>query len=193
MTSRETGSVSKGFIITTVLIVGIALSLIFYMRSDLYLPDDIRKTTALIESGDTDALVAHLTRDIEKRRKANIADLEPMAKKGDVAAQTKLSRLYMVRGNKAQAFEWATKAADSGSLGAKSHLAYFYECGIGTERNVQEAIRLYTPAAENGDVMSQYALSGLETDKKKREHWHTQVSKAMKDCKSCDLPPGGCM
>ncbi len=186
MASKESGSVSKGFIITTLVIVGIVFSFILYMRSDIYLPNDIKNMMKRVDSDD-------YGRELDRQRKADIADLIPIAEKGDVSAQIKLARMYLLVKDRAKAFGWATKAAASGDVRAQKHLAYYYECGIGTEENIQEAIRLYTPAAEQGDVISQADLSMIEPNKKKAEHWSNLVHKALEECPSCDLPPGGCM
>lgn len=195
MENKKKSVVSKGFMISAVLIVSLFVGAILYMRSDLYLPEETRKFNALLNSDDPEAFSRYLQEEAIKKTQAGIDDLEPLATKGDTYAQAKLSRLYGRRRNEEDnktAFMWAKKAADGGHAGAGSDLARMYECGLGTEKNIKEAIRWYTPGAEKGHVLDQYALSGIETDPKKRERWTKAVRKAMDECPSCDLPSGWC-
>ena len=179
--------VSKGLIISAVLVCVLFGGAIWYMRSDVYMPAPFR--------GSTEEFVTNLQKQAAHRQRAGIADLEPEAERGDRDAQRKLARLYRMKSTEEgyrKAFLWAGKAAEDGSPGTTKDLAYYYECGIGTKKDVAKAIQLYTPSAKAGAVLSQYALSYLETDPKKAAHWSKLVHQALKECPSCDLPPAGC-
>lgn len=194
MEDKKQSLFSKGFLVSAGIIIAIFGAAIWYMTSDIYLPNDIRRMNKMMDS-DPAAYIQQMQEQQNKKTQAGIDDLEPLAKKGDIYAQAKLARLYSRRRNEEDnkiAFMWAKKAAEGGHTGVGSDLARYYECGIGTEKNIKEAIRWYTPGAEQGNVLDQYALSGIETDPKKRKHWNEQVRKAMDECPSCDLPSGWC-
>lgn len=187
MDRNELGFVSKGFIVVIIIVVGLIFSLILYMyfNSNNYSPDDIKN---MITKADSD----EYSRNLDRERKADIVDLLPKARKGDLSAQRRLVSLYLLVKEKPKAFEWAKKAAESGDATAYSQLAYFYECGVGAKMDIDQAIKLYTLSAEEGDVQSQYELSMLEKNKEKAEYWAKRVHESMKDCPGCDLPTGGC-
>lgn len=185
----ESGAVSRGFLITAALLVIVGAGGIGYMRSNAYLPPDVQEIIEASESGNMDEY-------LKKIRETKITELTPDAEKGDIGAQLKLARLILQRHtpeSRTAAFNWASKAAEHGDMSASSELAYYYECGVGTKKDIKKAIRLYTPYANQGDVLSQYALTGLETDPKKVKYWQDKVNKAMQNCPGCDLPSGGCM
>lgn len=50
MVSNETVSVRKGFIISTLVFVGVVFSFIFYIRSDIYLPNDMNSVLDTLRS-----------------------------------------------------------------------------------------------------------------------------------------------
>lgn len=192
MKGLEYGRVSNGFLAIAVLLVVGGIGAIGYMRSNMYLPPEQREMIAAIESG---KIAETFEKSIKNRREADIADLTPSAEKGDIQAQRKLASVLRAQGteeSKRSAFEWARKAAANGDPGASSELAYYFECGVGTKIDINKAIRLYLPAANRGDVLSQYALSYLEKDHTKAKYWQDKVNKAMENCKACDLPPMGC-
>lgn len=192
MKGYEYGAVSKGFLVIAVLLIVVGVGAIGYMRSNMYLPPEQQKMLEAMESGN---FAETFEKSIKDRRAADIADLTPQAEKGDIQAQRKLARVLSAQGteeSKKLAFQWATKAASNGDPSTSSELASYYECGIGTQVDISEAIRLYLPAANRGDVLSQYALSYLEKDPAKAQSWQDKVSKAMEKCKACDLPPMGC-
>jgi len=60
-----------------------------------------------------------------------------------------------------KAIPWFTKAADRGHLQSQYMLAFFYEIGEGTPKNIWKAIDYYTLAAKQGHVDSQYDLACL--------------------------------
>ncbi|ORX47847.1 HCP-like protein [Piromyces finnis] len=57
----------------------------------------------------------------------------------------------VIEPNDKEAFEWAMRAAKQGYVKAEYAVAYFYEMGIGKEKNMKEALHWYAIAAEHGD------------------------------------------
>ena len=55
----------------------------------------------------------------------------------------------MVQKQETEAFEWYTKAADSGFLPAQYALALLYESGTGVEKNTKRAYELFLECAQN--------------------------------------------
>ncbi len=185
--SKEKSLISKGFLFSSIFIIAIFAAAIWYMQSNMSLPPHVNMGT--------DEFIKNLDKELADKNKAAVSDLEPLAQQGDVQAQVKLAWLYRISRDPEKikkSFILIKKAADSGDAHAGSQLGYYYECGIGTKINLAEAIKWYTPAAEQGDVLTQYALAEIEKDPKKKKYWWGKVQEAMKECPSCDLPPGGC-
>lgn len=153
------------------------------------------------------AALPYLTRipeiDYETYQLDKLARLEPLAKEGDIDAQAELGRIYRggirkdgklimdISKSNRISFQWIKKAAENGHPTAKRSLPMYYECGIGTDKNIQEAIRLYTPYANSGGIMEQYALLRLAKDPKKAKYWEDRILKELKKCPGCDPPHGG--
>ncbi|KAF9011135.1 hypothetical protein BDQ17DRAFT_1345552 [Cyathus striatus] len=62
-----------------------------------------------------------------------------------------------------EAFLWAQRAAEAGLVKAMYAVGYFYEVGIGTVANMQEAISYYKRAAEAGDKRAAQRLKGPQS------------------------------
>ena len=94
------------------------------------------------------------------------AELQQLAKKGDVTAMEELAHKYDSVGNKEEAMKWTEKASKKGSLEAKYRLAMAYIKGEGKGRNTGKGAKLLREAAVAGNVkaqvaMAEYSLSGL--------------------------------
>ena len=76
------------------------------------------------------------------------------AEAGDTASMGALAMAYHlgypVKRDDAQAFLWASRAADEGDAEAMYQAAYFFENGFGTPRDTDAALLLYTESAEAG-------------------------------------------
>lgn len=86
------------------------------------------------------------------RRKALELFLKAAAK-GHAEAMLQVGILYMQGGpqitqNPAKAFHCFQKSAEEGIMLAKYHLAECYKNGMGTEKNIQESIRLFEESAK---------------------------------------------
>jgi len=66
----------------------------------------------------------------------------------------------VIEPNDKEAFHWASKAAEQEYVKAEYAVAYFYEMGIGIEKNMDEAMRWYKLAAEHGDDRAIKRLEG---------------------------------
>ena len=60
-----------------------------------------------------------------------------------------------------RAFWWCSKAMSLGDDNAKLYIAHAYEYGIGTNRNLREALNLYKPLALNGDKVAQFEIAKI--------------------------------
>jgi len=67
----------------------------------------------------------------------------------------------VIEPNDREAFYWAMKAAEQEYDKAEYAIAYFYEMGIGIEKNMKEAMHWYQIAAEHGD---ERAIKRLENE-----------------------------
>ncbi|GBC01725.1 hypothetical protein RclHR1_04300007 [Rhizophagus clarus] len=78
-----------------------------------------------------------------------------------------------------QALEWCEKYAVQERSDAQNELGYFYENGIGMERDLEKSIYWYQKAAENGNIIGQYNLGrcyqfgiGVKKDRAKAFEWY---------------------
>ena len=95
-----------------------------------------------------------------------ITILTPHAKRRDATANYTLGLIYMRgTGDAATAARLSHKhfenAAQRGHVGAVFEVAFQFERGIGTERDVKRAIRLYRLAAQSNHLNAQYNLAVL--------------------------------
>jgi TPR repeat protein len=63
-------------------------------------------------------------------------------------------------------------------------LAELYDSGVGTEKNLKQAIFWYAKAAQQGFIAAQYKLAtiyhfgrGVEVDDVKARYWYTKAAK----------------
>ncbi len=95
-----------------------------------------------------------------------LAQLERLAEGGAVRAQYILAGHHHLLGesepdgleHKKEAVKWWKKAADQGLKGAQSSLGFYYEKGIGVEKDAKEAVRWYKLAAQQGVADAQFNL-----------------------------------
>lgn len=100
---------------------------------------------------------------------AEMADNRKRAEAGDVAAQTKCARAFMVLGGSLEqmgpgsdydeAFRWAKRASDAGNPEAAFLLGLCYDFGRGVEQNEGLAAQAYQKGAEAGDPSCQWNLA----------------------------------
>jgi len=89
------------------------------------------------------------------------------AENNEPNAQFSLAGWYLtgaegvIEPNDKEAFYWAMKAAEQEYDKAEYAIAYFYEMGIGIEKNMKKAMRWYKIAAEHGD---ERAIKRLENE-----------------------------
>ena len=111
------------------------------------------------EKRDADATDASVTPDARRAR----AFFEQAAAAGDALAQAKLAHLLLDDADDAssprRAFDLFTAAAEQGLPAGFSGLAYLYESGIGTRKNLDLARRWRERAAHAGDLDAQRHLA----------------------------------
>jgi len=102
------------------------------------------------------------------------------AENNEPNAQFSLAGWYLtgaegvIEPNDEEAFYWANKAAEQEYVKAEYAVAYFYEMGIGIEKNMEEAMNWYKIAAEHGD---ERAIKRLSTEPDR------STEKSSNDCK----------
>ena len=111
----------------------------------------------------SEALIARVGESRERQKK--IKQLLPGAEKGDVKVQYELACLYKEEGEKADAFKWYEKAAQSGHLDAMFWLSYCYSQGEGVNMDPDKAEALLKEAAAKGHKASIAALEESERER----------------------------
>ncbi len=97
-----------------------------------------------------------------------IAELKPLAEKGEASAQYLLAETYFGGhgGTMMEALKWMTAAADQGYAQAQARLGLIYGTGKGVATNYEEAYRWFSLAAERADPQQQRNLKTIsETNK----------------------------
>jgi hypothetical protein len=100
MSEKTKTPFSKGFVITVVIVLGVA-TVLFWELFTGFMPD-------------AGKVFADIDRQLIAKREAGIKELLPRAKEGDLRAQTALGRLYGQRHtpeDEKEAFAWIRKAA----------------------------------------------------------------------------------
>lgn len=87
--------------------------------------------------------------------------------KGDMKAPRFVGLMYRNRQQDADdpdkaAFDWFSKGADRGDITSRFYLGEMYENGLGTEKNMEEAVKWYKLSAERGDKIAQPAIDALK-------------------------------
>lgn len=100
---------------------------------------------------------------VPKDEKEALKWLKFAGTRGHVAAQYALGELYDYKGDsfEEKSFHWRKKAADQGYEPALDDLAFNYEEGIGTSKNLGKAANCYKLLAEKGDVSSMLHLAEI--------------------------------
>ncbi len=113
----------------------------------------------------------------------------PLAREGDVRAQSNLGYLYEkgkgVPQDHVEAVSWYRKAADNGDAKAQFNLAIMYFNGDGVLRNYRQAATWFRKAADQGHTKAQYSLGsmastgrGILTDVVGAYKWFTLASRS---------------
>ena len=124
----------------------------------------------------------------------DIRDLRQKAESGSCVAQSILGACYLdgidVEADYQEAFRLLSMAAGQGASRAVVNLAWMHAEGLGTRRNVHEAIRLYKSvanveflaSAEPGRIYSRGL--GVPTDPDEALKWYTAAAewKGIDDC-----------
>ena len=120
--------------------------------------------------------------------KSALADLRPLAAKGDADAQFLLGLLYDVGNGVARdpavAASWYRKAADQNHTLGQLYLGLLYHSGEGVKQSDAEAARWFRPAAEAGNDLAQFYLgwmyaqgTGVRKDSAKGIEWLTRSAR----------------
>lgn len=109
---------------------------------------------------------AELTCEMDARR--SISWYTRAAEQGFPEAELALSCWYLIGAagilelNETEAYLWARKAAEKGLAKAEYTVGYYSEVGIGTQKDLDEAVRFYTKAAANGNERARTRLADLK-------------------------------
>lgn len=96
------------------------------------------------------------------------------AKQGNAEAEMALSGWYLtgakpiLEPNDREAFLWAMKSAESGFVKAEYALGYYYEAGLGCERDLEMARKFYQRAATQGHEKAIDKLRAMRMKRDKR-------------------------
>jgi TPR repeat protein len=89
----------------------------------------------------------------------------PLAKNGNISAQSQIGALYEnghgVKKNNEQAVKWYRKAAEQGLNHAQFNLGWMYANGKGLIEDYKEAVKWYKKSATQGNILAQYNLGTL--------------------------------
>jgi TPR repeat protein len=119
---------------------------------------------------------------------AALADLEPLAEKGDADAQMYLANIYRqglgsVPRNLKEAVIWYRKSARQGHAGAQTILGAMYQEGTGVSQDYSQAILWYRKAADQGKATAQNNLGvmydfglGVEQDYDRALFWYRKAA-----------------
>jgi len=87
---------------------------------------------------------------------------QPLAEKGNAAAQYNLGQMYRrgqgVKQDYEKAASWYQKAAEKGNAAAQFNLGVKYRKGEGVIQDFKESVKWYRKAAEQGDADAQNSL-----------------------------------
>ncbi|MDE7087454.1 MAG: sel1 repeat family protein, partial [Clostridia bacterium] len=111
------------------------------------------------------------TKPVENQQKSEIKELLKKAKKGDLAAQYRLSKYYFygmcgLKKDSKKAVFWFEKYAERADSIKQWQIAVAYKSGKEIPQNYKKSVYWYTKAAEQGHVISQYDLGCFYYDGK---------------------------
>jgi len=119
---------------------------------------------------------------------AALAELEPLANKGDAEAQAYVANIYRQGLGGAPidldaAVDWYRKAASQGEAGAQAILGAMYEKGVGVSQDFSQALLWYHKAADQGVAAAQSNLGtmyenglGVEQDYDQALSWYRKAA-----------------
>ncbi|MGH7025183.1 MAG: tetratricopeptide repeat protein [Caulobacteraceae bacterium] len=90
--------------------------------------------------------------------------VESAARRGLPAAQLRLGRMLLARGQAAEALSWFERAAALGEGEAMNMAGRAFELGWGVETDLDRVARWYRASAEAGCAWGEYNLAGLLFD-----------------------------
>ncbi len=94
-----------------------------------------------------------------KRRDEGLPYLFAAAEKNYAAAFANIGGTYQFDlGNYSEALKWYRRGAELGDISSQTHLAEMYLEGWGVERNLQQALRWYEPAANQRYPLAEYKI-----------------------------------
>ena len=113
----------------------------------------------------------------------DVAQLRPMAERGDARAQNQLGFMYEtgrgVEQDYDEAVRWYRRSAEQGHALGQSNLGFMYRAGRGVEQDDEEAVRWYRRSAEQGHARGQSNLGfmyragrGVEQDDEEAVRWY---------------------
>lgn len=108
--------------------------------------------------------------------------------------QYKLGKYCADKMNSSGAVKWFRKAAEQGHVGAQSRLGYYYEKGVGADKDLPEAVKWYRKAAEQGNAKAQFDLGkcysngiGLTKDATEAVKWYRKAAEQGNADAQCNL------
>jgi hypothetical protein len=130
------------------------------------------------QAGFEEAVAAYKKKDFATA----MSELQPLAAKGDAAAQYNLGVMHEHGQGTAQdakeALRWYRLAAEQGHFRAQFNLGLMYASGKGAAKDDKEAAKWYRKAAERGDARSQFNLGlmhangeGVAKNEKEAARW----------------------
>ncbi len=159
---KKSGSGIKGFLVVNCTIAGDVRQLgttVTYVG-----PPSIMKMTA----GDCEAQGGEYV--VSSTREQALKTWEPLARNGDLRAQTYMGEIYEkglgVTPNYRLAAEFYHQAAIKGYSRAQNNLGFLYEKGLGVAKNPQRALQWYRKAANLKDTLElEKQTSAITADK----------------------------
>ena len=126
-------------------------------------------------------LAAYDAEDYETAREL----LLPLAEAGNAKAQEKIGWMYFdglaFPQKEETGCDWFEKAASLGSISGTRNLASCFLMGDGRPLDLDDAIRLFKPLAENGDVQAKIKLGMAFREKDERRKYVQWVKEAADD------------
>jgi TPR repeat protein len=129
-----------------------------------------------------------LTCEVDPKR--SIAWYTAAAQHGNAEAQLALSGWLLtgsegiLEQNDHEAYTWAARAAEKGFAKAEYALGYYNEVGVGTQPNLEEAVKWYTKASAQGNARAKQRLAEIKKYNKmqKRTKMNRDGSNGGGDC-----------
>ena len=114
---------------------------------------------------------------------SNEQDLLKEANLGNSEAQYKMGKCLDDKKEYTQAFEWYSKAAAQGFAPAECIIGYYYDNGMGVEKNTAKAFEWWSKAAAQGFAKAEYNVGtcyengiGVEKNTAKAFEWYSKAA-----------------